>query len=661
MKALILRTRLLLAKVMRRIRRIMANFTQPSDIEKLMAALPEITTKSGLKGAVVLVTGSTRGVGRAIAETLSAEGARVVVHGRDKAAAEKVASEISAKTKQDVLAVAADLSMVGAGQTLVTQARSAAGGLDIVVNNAGIVGPVDRPLWMVDHTTMDEVIRTNLAAVHETTSAAISHWLEDATPGRVINISTGAVEANMAKMGSYGVTKTALESLSAHFAADLDRRGIAVTTVRLGSVKTDMTKSFFPWEEAQSLPPPESVMPVILHAATAPWDAVTGKVFSSWTFNADVVSGGQGMAHRAAASPIFRYPMFKIDGQEVPRDSDTITIYDRAENQFGAAPQVKQALHDLIENRPLTIYPDDDYHELTTALGKHWDLSPDHFTVGAGSWDVLDRILKLYCVPGDAVIVNDPGWFGFTMLTAKRGLQQIRVPFLPGGGPNNRAHHNLDAMLAALTHKTRLIYLINPSNPEGVSLDRAEVDAFLAQVPKHIPVIIDEAYAEFATTPERVIGPDIVRDSDHPVFATRTFSKFYGLASLRIGYGVAKPDLIERLDRMALIFNVSKLTEVAAIAALEATDHNNYVQQTSTSERDRLIKAFEDMSLPPIPSDSSFLLVPPPCALEKYFDSFEEQRIFMPRAAFFEGAYVMFPVARPEQNDTNLALFRSLI
>ena len=651
------RMRQLTSKVVRRARRLADNLAQPSEIERLMAALPRTEASGSVAGRTVLVTGSTRGVGRTIAETLAEDGAQVIVHGRRADGPD--GSEAAARRLPggDARWVAGDLSSPESAAKVLRDALGL-GEVDMLIHNAAVAGPQSQAIWELTPDDLAALIHTNLEAVHAMSSALVRHWLEAGRTGRIVHVSTGAAEGAAPKLGGYSTSKAALEALARSYAEDLGRCGICVTTVRLGSVATDMTKRHFRWEDAARLPPPESVMPVIRHAVSAPADGVHGRTFTSWGMNADPVSG-RFMAHPAAASPVFRYPSFELDGRPVRRDSGEVTIYDRAENQFGAAPEVKAALRDMLDRRPLTIYPDDDYNQLTDALARHHGMSRENFTVGAGSWDVLDRVLKLYCPRGGSVVTNSPGWFGFTMLLRQRGIQQVAVPFVAGTG-GNRPHHNLDAVAAAVRHDTRAIYLINPSNPEGVSIDAEEFAGFLDAVPAHIPVIVDEAYAEFATSPGRLIGPKIVEGSDRPLIVTRTFSKFYGLAALRIGYGIASPEIVERLDRVALIFSVSKAAETAAVAALGATGRNEDLRSIVEAERRRITAELEGMGRRPIPSDSCFLLAPVPVPPDRYFDRFASENIHMPRAAFFDGEYVMFPVATEAQNDRNLAIYRSM-
>ncbi|MCC0064931.1 MAG: SDR family NAD(P)-dependent oxidoreductase [Defluviimonas sp.] len=655
MRQLIHRSRQLSAKVVRRLRRVAANLSEPSDIEKLLAAMPRSGAVGEVAGSRILITGSTRGVGRVMAETLARDGALVIVHGRDPGKAAAAAAAIAGSAGGRVASVAGDLS--DPDTDLVAQAAAEVGGIDVLIHNAGVLGPSDTHIWDVPADTLSETMRTNFDAVHRLTSSLVKHWLAAQTAGRILFISTGTAEIPTAKLGPYGIAKSAMERLARSYAHELGTSGIALATIRLGSVRTDMTRSYFNWEDAEQLPPPETVMPVIQYALTADSRAVHGRVLTSWGVNADPLAG-RSMAHPAAGMPAFHYPKFTLNGQPVARDSDKITVFDRAENQFGPAPQVTQALSEMLHTRPLSIYPDDDYDELRSVLARTHGLKPENFTIGAGSWDVLDRILKLYALAGDSVVVNDPGWFGFTMLTQRRQVRQIAVPFDPGRS-GNRPHHDLERVLQSIDYDTRLIYLINPSNPEGVPLDRAEFLAFLDRVPAHIPVIVDEAYAEFSTAPGRLIGADIVNGTEKPVIVTRTFSKFYGLAAMRIGYGIARPEIVERLDRMALIFTVSKMAETAAIAALGAAGRNDTLRNTIAAERDRIFNAVQETGRQPIHSDSCMMLVPPPVDPVKFWDTYEAQNIHMPRAAFFGGDYVLMPVARPDQNTRNIEIYRS--
>ena len=153
------------------------------------------------------------------------------------------------------------------------------------------------------------------------------------------------------------------------------------------------------------------------------------------------------------------------------------------------------------------------------------------------------------------------------------------------------------------------MYLISPSNPEGVVLRRAELLAFLDRLPKGLPILLDEAYFEYVDDPEAISGFDLLEREERPIIGLRTFSKFYALASMRTGYAYGRPEVIELLNRGERIFNISHLAEMAAVTALEDTKWQEKVRTTTLAERKRIEAALSDMGLDYIPSQAPYLLL----------------------------------------------------
>ncbi|MET0386242.1 MAG: SDR family oxidoreductase [Polyangiales bacterium] len=238
-----------------------------------------------LAGKRVLVTGSTRGIGRALAIAFVQQGASVVVHGRDEAAARKAAAEIldAAAPKQPqlkVVGLGADLSAPGAGRALVEQAVRALGGIDLVINNAAIHDAKRKPFWSTSSDEMQRILAINLLAPFDVSAAAVASMLAQGIPGRIINLSTGA--ADPAKVGdggiaSYGISKMGLEGMSQYLAAEA--RTVTVVTLRPDTIDTDMVEPLFPTEQRWRMLPPESMVAPTLFLARAPRQQVHGRIF----------------------------------------------------------------------------------------------------------------------------------------------------------------------------------------------------------------------------------------------------------------------------------------------------------------------------------------------------------------------------------------------
>lgn len=231
----------------------------------------------------VLVTGSTRGIGRALAAAFVELGANVVVHGRREDEACVVARELASHAlgpKQRVVGIGSDLSRAGAGRKLVAQAVERVGRLDIVINNAAVHPPERKPSWQTASDEFHEILKVNVLAAFDVSAAALANMLAQGADGRIINISTGAANiANVSDSGvaGYGISKFALEGLSHYIAAESQH--VTVVTLRPDTIDTDMTAPLYPLDRRLRSLPPESVVPAVLHLVQAPRDEVHAKIF----------------------------------------------------------------------------------------------------------------------------------------------------------------------------------------------------------------------------------------------------------------------------------------------------------------------------------------------------------------------------------------------
>lgn len=295
---------MLAARATGAVRGLLARLSGPTSTERMLAAAAaQFQDRMELAGKRVLITGYTRGIGRALADGFAAQGARIVVHGRREEDARRAASAISADRPSGAGAVGigADLSVAGAGRGLVERALAEWGGLDVVVNNAALHHPRRKPIWATSSEEMHQVLRVNVLAPFDVSAAAAASMLAQGIAGRIVNISSGAANpANVASVGvaSYGISKFAVEGLSCYLAAEVP--GITVTTLRPAGVDTDMVKPLFARDERWLMLPPESVVPAVLHLATAPRALVHGKVFEQLALLAELAGGAAGGSTRVA-------------------------------------------------------------------------------------------------------------------------------------------------------------------------------------------------------------------------------------------------------------------------------------------------------------------------------------------------------------------------
>jgi histidinol-phosphate aminotransferase len=271
------------------------------------------------------------------------------------------------------------------------------------------------------------------------------------------------------------------------------------------------------------------------------------------------------------------------------------------ENPYGPLPSVLAAISDgaLSVNR----YPDMAVTALTARLAEALDVPGECIATGTGSVAVLAQIVGAACDAGDEVVFAWRSFEAYPIVTQLAGATPVMV------GLDEQARHRLDAMLAAITERTRVVLVCTPNNPTGPCVGQAELERFLDRVPSDVVVVIDEAYVEFVRDPDAVRGLDVWRERPN-VVVLRTFSKAYGLAGLRVGYAVAHPPVAAALRKTATPFGVSSVAQVAAIASLDAFDELNERVESLVAERDRVVQALADQGWSLPRSDANFVWFP---------------------------------------------------
>lgn len=639
------RGRRIAAKSIRLGRAVIAELRQPSEVETLMASLPAVASAPGLAGKVVAITGGTQGVGLVVARAFAARGAKVVVNGRREAA---VAGAVEALRQPgvEVAGVTADVATAEGAARIVGEAVAAFGGLDVLINNAAVAGAY-APAWEVPVEDLEETVRINLTGPMLCTREAVRCFRERGVAGRVINVSSVVTEANWPKFTFYGTTKAGLEAMTGFFAADLPHAEVVLTALVLPGVRTER-KAAADWASTELLPPAESLVPAFEYVATGPANLLHGRVISAARFIREPTGEAQ-LAGLASVREEILYPELVVDGATIARDPRHVTLLDRAENQHGTSPRALAAISASLADHAPAFYPDERLGALAGALAEEHGLAPGSFAFGPGSWELISRMVGLFAKPGEQVVSSGPGWFGFNLVCQRHGVAQVLVPF-DRGETGNQPSHNLEAMRRAITPRTRLVYLISPSNPEGVTLQHREVQEFLADLPPELPVLIDEAYAEYADDPEMVDVPALVRESGRAVIGLRTFSKFHALAGLRVGYAYAQPPLIDFVRRQAHIFTVSHVAEVAAVAALKDHEHRKLVFERSRAAREEMQRGLAERGIGHIRSEAPYVMAEAPHNFEELADGLARQGIVIARFRFHDGRMVMLPVGTSEQN-----------
>ena len=276
------------------------------------------------------------------------------------------------------------------------------------------------------------------------------------------------------------------------------------------------------------------------------------------------------------------------------------------ENPIGPSPHALAAIRSELAN--LFRYPDPKGGALKAALAKHLGVDAAQITFGNGSHELLMLIAQCFAEPGTSVVFSEFGFAVFPIATAAAAAEPIRVPALPRDHASMPLGHDLEAMAKAIRADTRIVYLANPNNPTGTWFDDKALQNFLARVPASTLVVVDEAYYEFTAAPGLSTALKFL--SGHPnLIVTRTFSKAYALAGLRLGYAVSAAEVAAIFERLRESFNCNGLALIAAEAALLDQDHVARSKAWNLAEREWLTLQLRSRGLRVLPSQTNFVLI----------------------------------------------------
>ncbi len=287
--------------------------------------------------------------------------------------------------------------------------------------------------------------------------------------------------------------------------------------------------------------------------------------------------------------------------EEVKRELGLRQVIKLASNECPLPPSPKVLRAIAQEAKQLNRYPDGGCFKLRQELSKRLKVAANQIIFGNGSDEIIVMAVRVLVADGDEVIVAKPSFLVYEIAAQIAGAV-IKTAALKD------FRYDLKAMQKAVTAKTRIIFIGNPDNPSSTYIPQGELLKFLKNIRRDICVVIDEAYFEFVDAPDYPDGIELLKEFPN-VLATRTFSKMYGLAGLRIGYGIARPEFIEVLERVREPFNVNSLAQAAAIACLNDTSYYRRITTQLNKEKKNYYKNFKQLGLAYVESSTNFILV----------------------------------------------------
>src|SRR6266404_5409022 len=321
------------------------------------------------------------------------------------------------------------------------------------------------------------------------------------------------------------------------------------------------------------------------------------------------------------------------------------------ENPLGPSPKAIQAMHAALENAHL--YPDGSGFYLCKAVAAKLGLAPENIILGNGSNEALEFLGHAFldAMRHDEVIASQYAFVVYKLIATSFGARMIEVP-----SPDYQ--QDLETMLEAVTPRTRLIFIPNPNNHTGTLISQRAIDGFMSRVPEKIIIIFDEAYFEFLDDPPDTL--QFIRERRN-VIVLRTFSKIHGLAGLRIGYAIARPDVINVLHRTRQPFNVNSIAQAGAIAALEDDGHLRETKRVIDEGRAYLQEEFAEMKLPFVPGVANFVMVNVSDGCAVFEKLLRRTIIVRPLKGYGLPEWVRISVGTVEENRKCVAALREVI
>lgn len=322
------------------------------------------------------------------------------------------------------------------------------------------------------------------------------------------------------------------------------------------------------------------------------------------------------------------------------------------ENPLGPSPKAMAALREAVGT--VNRYPDAAGTALKAALADKYGLSPANIALGNG----VDELLLILCLsladPGDEVVMAKGTFISYPVWTTAVGAKAVQVPL-------KEYTYDLEAMANAITDRTRLVFICNPNNPTGTIVKAVALEEFLRRVPESVPVVLDEAYYEYAVNPDYPRSVDYLRAGRQNLIVLRTFSKAYGLAGLRVGYMLAHEKMIDYIERARPPFNVNRLAQVAALAALDDDEHVRRSVAANEAAKDFFYRELATLDLRYIPTYANFM------AIEVGRPGTEVNKLLLERGFITTALdgwgvpnHIRFSFGTPEENEAFVAALREV-
>ena len=341
--------------------------------------------------------------------------------------------------------------------------------------------------------------------------------------------------------------------------------------------------------------------------------------------------------------------------EEVARElnlpADSIIKLASNENPLGPSRRALAAMKNALAHANL--YPDGNAFYLKQKLATKLGVTPAHLALGNGSNEIIEFLGHALLSAESEVVVSQYCFAVYPIVTALFGAKLVTVPAKNYG-------HDLDAMLDAITPCTRLVFIANPNNPTGTIVSSEALKRFIEAVPQHVVIALDEAYIEFLEN-KLDLAAEVASGARPNLILMRTFSKIYGLAGLRIGYGIGHPELIAALEKVRQPFNINAISQAGALAALDDTKHVEKTQRINKRGIKLFTRAFKQLKLEVVPSAANFILVRVGDGARVFSEMQKLGVITRPMGGYQLGEWIRISIGTPKENERCLEALKQVL
>lgn len=337
--------------------------------------------------------------------------------------------------------------------------------------------------------------------------------------------------------------------------------------------------------------------------------------------------------------PLKEFSTYMAGGIQVkPVEGKELVKLNANEMQMGPSPKAIEAMADELKRGYL--YPMETVGVLKKKIAEYVGKPVSNITVFNGSGAGIQAIAEAFLNPGDEVLICSPTYMAYYNLASRFGGKLVEVK------ADDEVSTDLDKLSAAITDKTKLIFICNPNNPTGTILCPNKLETFIKNLPPHVICVLDEAYMEWVSIPDYPSGIKFVEEGKN-IIVLRTFSKIFGMAGIRVGYAVTNNEITEALASIAGTFGTNRIGAVGAAAALEDKEFFEAAYKNNTEQREYLTKEMEKLGITVVPSNTSFIYFAPHCDTRKCMDILESEGVFI---RYFSEEYIRVSIGLPHQN-----------